>query len=115
MDVIPASGLLPGRLSAAIPVAAWRWSRGPGWIPRYVAACGLLSVIGGRSMAPEPSQSEPHRMRCPECHQVSMHRVRRSGFLENWILPKFGYYPWECPNCEIKKILKARGRRMHRR
>ena len=66
-------------------------------------------------MASESSESEPHRMQCPECHQMSMHRVSRSGFLETRIFPKFGYYPWECPRCEIKKLLKARGIRKRRR
>jgi len=65
-------------------------------------------------MSSESSESEPNRMPCPGCHQISMHRVRRSGFLEKWILPKFGYYPWECTNCGIKKLLKARGKQ-HRR
>jgi DNA-directed RNA polymerase subunit RPC12/RpoP len=69
---------------------------------------------GGLDMSSASSERSPHRMRCPECHEISMHRVSRSGFLETKILSRFGYYPWECPNCEIKRLLRARGTRKHR-
>jgi hypothetical protein len=51
------------------------------------------------------------RLRCPKCHNFSMRRIGRSGFLQEKIFPMFGYYPWECTKCKLEKLLRHRGPR----
>lgn len=47
---------------------------------------------------------------CPRCGG-RLHRRARKGFLQNGVLPHFGYYPWECFSCSKTRMLRARGRR----
>ena len=44
-----------------------------------------------------------------------MRRLARAGFLRKWILPLFGYYPWECFACRKVRLLRVRGKRVLRR
>lgn len=46
---------------------------------------------------------------CPDCGQRNLVRVARIGFLKERIYPKFGFYPWECPQCRRKLLLRRRG------
>jgi hypothetical protein len=40
-----------------------------------------------------------------------MRRLPRAGFLQQYILPFFGYYPWECPICRKPRLIRYRGSR----
>jgi hypothetical protein len=33
----------------------------------------------------------------------------RVGFLQSKILPLFGFYPWKCPECKTRYLLRMRG------
>jgi hypothetical protein len=50
-------------------------------------------------------------MRCTNCDCRELLRLRRDGFLENRILPIFGFYPWHCPQCKAKQLLRYRGKK----
>lgn len=41
-----------------------------------------------------------------------MARQPRAGFWEERVFPFFGYYPWECAYCRIKKLMRDRGIRV---
>lgn len=56
-----------------------------------------------------------HRKGCPCCGQQALIRVARTGFLKERIFPKFGFYPWECPQCRKKLLLRKRGFSYNRR
>jgi hypothetical protein len=47
-------------------------------------------------------QSKFHRKSDPvECLTcaIKLRRVQRKGFVQMHILPRLGFYPWECPVC----------------
>jgi hypothetical protein len=44
-----------------------------------------------------------------------MRRLARSSFLQRYVLPLFGYYPWECFACRKTRLLRVRGKRSLRR
>jgi hypothetical protein len=35
--------------------------------------------------------------------------MQRVGFLQTRILPLFGFYPWRCPECKTRFLLRSRG------
>jgi hypothetical protein len=35
--------------------------------------------------------------------------MARFGILQERVFPKFGFYPWECPQCRKKLLIKSRG------
>lgn len=43
-----------------------------------------------------------------------MLRLRRTGFLETKLFPVFGFYPWKCPQCKAKQLLRSRGKRQRK-
>ncbi len=51
---------------------------------------------------------------CPTCGNRDLHRRARTGFLQNFIFPVLGYYPWECLSCRKTRMLRMRGRRVFR-
>ncbi len=48
-------------------------------------------------------------MQCRNCECKQIHRMKRSGFLQNRVYPLFGFYPWKCPECKTRYLLRARG------
>jgi hypothetical protein len=50
-------------------------------------------------------------MQCPECHRGELRRTGRKGFLEQNLYGRFGYYPWRCPVCRHRMLVKNRGQR----
>jgi len=53
-------------------------------------------------------------MQCTQCSCKSLFRLRRTGILETKFFPLFGFYPWRCPACKSKLLLRSRGKR-HRK
>jgi hypothetical protein len=51
---------------------------------------------------------------CPRCGNQYLIRLARCGFLENKLLPLFGYYPWICSACRTRKYFRTRGKRIPR-
>lgn len=51
---------------------------------------------------------------CPDCGSRHLRRLPRQGFLQQKVLPFFGYYPWECPICRETKFFKKRGKRVRK-
>jgi hypothetical protein len=51
---------------------------------------------------------------CQQCGHLHFKRVKREGFIERWLLAAYGVYPWRCTNCEHKRYLPRRGKRVHR-
>ena len=51
-------------------------------------------------------------MQCPECSRGEFRRTSRKGFFEKSIYSLFGYYPWKCPVCRFRTLLKSRGERL---
>ncbi len=45
---------------------------------------------------------------CSHCGNPHLRRVPRKGFLQDKVFPLFGYYPWECPLCRQKRLLRRR-------
>jgi DNA-directed RNA polymerase subunit RPC12/RpoP len=64
-----------------------------------------------------PAGKGTRRLQCPRCQQLTMRRIKRSGFLQKNLLTWFGYYPWECAICRLRKLIKDRGtsKRSHSR
>ena len=52
-------------------------------------------------------------MFCTKCHRDRMRRIKREGFLQVWLAPLFGYYPWQCSNCATEHLLRARGKQLN--
>jgi len=51
---------------------------------------------------------------CTKCGNA-LRRITRKGFLQLKIYPVFGFYPWECPACRVRIMLKKQHeRRTHR-
>lgn len=53
-------------------------------------------------------------MHCTLCACKDMLRLRRTGFLETKLFPVFGFYPWKCPQCKAKQLLRSRGKRQRK-
>jgi len=48
-------------------------------------------------------------MQCRHCNCKQIHRMKRVGFLQTRIYSLFGFYPWRCPECKTRYLLRARG------
>jgi hypothetical protein len=59
--------------------------------------------------------SEPTTCVCRVCGNPNMRRLARTGFLQRFILPWFGYYPWECFACRKTRLFRLRGKRTLKR
>ncbi len=46
---------------------------------------------------------------CPKCHAIQSRRIRQEGFLQQTVLRRLGYYPWECRFCKATFTVKDRG------
>jgi hypothetical protein len=51
---------------------------------------------------------------CPKCKNSVMDRVARDGLLESRVYSKAGLYPWECPLCRNRTLVKNRGLRIRK-
>ena len=51
-------------------------------------------------------------MHCSHCGHKHLVRLRRTGFLEVKLLPLLGFYPWKCPECRSKLVLRHRGKKV---
>jgi len=52
-------------------------------------------------------------MHCKVCG-TSMRRVARDGFVQQHILPLFGFYPWQCPMCRSVSMYRKKNKRKRR-
>lgn len=68
-------------------------------------------VIGSESLM---CKREAKLMQCMKCGGGPMRRMKRKGFLQNYIYCLQGYYPWECSECRQLSMVKHRGTRKHR-
>ena len=50
------------------------------------------------------------RVHCRKCGSDRVYRVEREGFIQKWIYPQFGYYPWRCKICRDHVMLRKRKR-----
>lgn len=48
---------------------------------------------------------------CGKCGGKALRRINRIGYWEEYILPKFGFYPWECVICRVRKYYRDDGQR----
>jgi predicted RNA-binding Zn-ribbon protein involved in translation (DUF1610 family) len=48
---------------------------------------------------------------CPSCGSDLMYRLERSGVIQRWVNPLFGFYPWQCKACGAEVMLRKRHRR----
>ncbi len=46
--------------------------------------------------------------RCERCENIELRRQGRVGFLERAVLPRFGFFPWECGLCRDVTYRKQR-------
>jgi hypothetical protein len=60
-------------------------------------------------------QSVPETPSCPNCKNSVMRRIAREGLLENRVYAKAGLYPWECPLCRDRVLLKNRGAKIRKK
>jgi hypothetical protein len=40
--------------------------------------------------------------------------MKRVGFLQTRIYSLFGFYPWKCPECKTRYLLRVRGARRNK-
>jgi DNA-directed RNA polymerase subunit RPC12/RpoP len=54
-----------------------------------------------------PSRYVTHKNdpKCKRCGNV-LRRLKREGFLETSFFTFFGYFPWECPLCRSRVLVK---------
>ena len=52
---------------------------------------------------------------CDRCGGAPYRRVNRKGWLERVLLPKLGFYPWECVHCRIRRFFRDSGEPSGRR
>ncbi len=45
---------------------------------------------------------------CPNCKSKVVRRTRRKGFLQRFVLLRFGLYPWVCRECKHRFLLGSR-------
>jgi hypothetical protein len=51
------------------------------------------------------------RPACPKCKARECSRKKRQGLFERFILPRLGWYPWQCSSCRKVFLVKERGKR----
>jgi hypothetical protein len=52
---------------------------------------------------------------CPQCGSLRTARIKRVGLLQNFVLYRFGLYPWECSGCRKVFMFKNRGKLKRKR
>jgi hypothetical protein len=45
---------------------------------------------------------------CPHCGARALYRRERRGFLQRKVLPRLGFYPWNCASCRKSALLRLR-------
>jgi DNA-directed RNA polymerase subunit RPC12/RpoP len=50
-----------------------------------------------------------HRVHCEYCGNA-LRRLPRHGFMQKEVYSWFGYYPWECPLCREKTLVRQQHR-----
>ncbi len=60
-------------------------------------------------------EAAPEAPLCPKCVDSPMRRLPREGLLENRVYAKAGLYPWECPLCRNRVLLRNRGVRIRKK
>lgn len=53
--------------------------------------------------------------KCTKCGNSEFRRINRDSFMLREIMPRFGYYPWECVFCRVRRLFKDDGRRPSKR
>jgi hypothetical protein len=84
---------------------------------RMTRAANLISLAHIKAMLSSTTASVPIEetaCACTRCGSV-LRRLGRKGFLQRFIFPVFGYYPWECFACRRKWLVRTRGQRRFRR
>jgi hypothetical protein len=66
----------------------------------------VAAAIGGILVA-------MHIRICPKCHSTSVHRSRRRGFVERFLLPLIFKRPYRCDGCNSRYYAYAYGQRLH--
>ncbi len=51
---------------------------------------------------------------CPNCGSTSNRRIARKKDLKHRVMYLFGYFPWECVDCQRSFFSKVRYRRSNR-
>jgi hypothetical protein len=46
---------------------------------------------------------------CARCGDGPLRRVNRKGWLERVLLPKLGFFPWECVQCRTRRFVRDSG------
>ena len=52
--------------------------------------------------------------KCPGCKHIELRRYRRKGLLQEKILSRLGFYPWECVQCRRVFLFQQRSPARHR-
>ena len=55
------------------------------------------------------------RPSCPKCGEKECSRRKREGFLQIFIYPRLGWFPWQCGSCRNVFIVPERGKSKRRR
>jgi DNA-directed RNA polymerase subunit RPC12/RpoP len=50
------------------------------------------------------------QMNCPNCTVDRLVRKKRKGFMEDYVYPIFGLYPWKCSACKKQMLIQSRGK-----
>ncbi len=50
------------------------------------------------------------RPACPKCGERQCSRKKRQGLWQRFILPSFGWFPWQCSSCRRVFLVKERGK-----
>ncbi len=59
-----------------------------------------------RELAPQGKANE--RVACRFCGSEQLQRLVREGYLQEWVYPLFGFYPWRCKGCASNMMLRRR-------
>jgi hypothetical protein len=52
---------------------------------------------------------------CPKCAEKHCSRRKREGFVQIFIWPRLGWYPWQCSACRHVFTVKFRGKSKRKR
>jgi hypothetical protein len=50
------------------------------------------------------------RPACPKCREQACSRKKRLGLFQRFILPRLGWFPWQCGSCQRVFLVKERGK-----
>ncbi len=48
------------------------------------------------------------RPQCPHCENIELRRHARTGLWQRKVMPRLGYFPWECGQCREIFMLRMR-------